>query len=54
MSPPWLKTNAELKGVLIDMNRELTPGIFLKGHEEDFFEVAMSLIKNAAEAMPQG
>ena len=54
MSRPWWKTNAELKGVLIDMKRELTPGLFLKGHEEDFFEVAMSLIKNAAEAMPQG
>ena len=54
MSRPWWKTNAQLKGISIDLGRDLSDNLLVRGHKDDLFEVTMNLIKNAAEAMPQG
>jgi two-component system, cell cycle sensor histidine kinase and response regulator CckA len=51
---PWWKTNSEKEGIKISLSRNLIPGCFVKGKESEIFEVAVNLIKNAVEAMPQG
>lgn len=54
MSRPWWKTAAEREGIKISINRYLKSDCFIKGKENELFEVAVNLIKNAAEALPGG
>ncbi len=54
ISRPWWKTNLERDRIHIDMESNLTKGCFVSGKESEIFEVLINLIKNAAEAMPEG
>ncbi len=54
MSKPWWKTRPEKEGVAVTLNRYLKKGCFVRGSENELFEVAVNLIKNAAEALPEG
>ncbi len=54
ISRPWWKTNLEKDGIHIEMETDLSNGCFVSGKESEIFEVLINLIKNAAEAMPQG
>lgn len=54
MSKPWWKTGPEREGVTISLKREIEPGCRVKGRENELFEVAVNLIKNAVEALPDG
>jgi two-component system, cell cycle sensor histidine kinase and response regulator CckA len=51
---PWWKTIPEKDGLTVNLNLDLKKGCFVNGKESELFEVAVNLIKNAAEAMPQG
>lgn len=51
---PFWKTNAERKGIKIDVKRRLPPGCFVNGMQNELFEVIVNLIKNATEALPNG
>ncbi|MGP8283533.1 MAG: ATP-binding protein, partial [Desulfomonilaceae bacterium] len=48
------KTNLEKDGIHIEMETDLSNGCFVSGKESEIFEVLINLIKNAAEAMPEG
>lgn len=54
MSKVWWKTFAEKKGIAIRMIQNLTRDCSIKGRENEVFEVAVNLIKNAVEALPLG
>lgn len=54
MSRPWWKTNPEREGIKITLTSDLRPGCLILGKENELFEVAVNLIKNAAEALPHG
>ncbi len=54
MSRPLWKTNPELKGITISLALQLEPDCIVRGKENEFFEVAINLMKNAAEALPNG
>jgi PAS domain S-box-containing protein len=54
MSRPLWKTNPELKGITISLALQLEPNCVVRGKENEFFEVAINLMKNAAEALPKG
>lgn len=54
MSKPWWKTEPEKNGLFIDMNHSLKEGCVIKGNDSELFEVAVNLIKNAAEALESG
>ncbi len=54
MSKPWWKTKPERDGVSVVLNRDLEAGCYVKGNENETFEVIVNLIKNAAEALPRG
>ena len=54
ISRPWWKTNLEKKGLQIKMGLNLKDGCMVLGKESELFEVLINLIKNAAEAMPDG
>ncbi len=54
MSKPWWKTQPEKDGLFIELNHDLHKGCFIKGNDGELFEVAVNLIKNAAEALEQG
>jgi PAS domain S-box-containing protein len=54
MSRIWWKTAPEKHGVSIDLEARLEPDCFVAGRENELFEVIVNLIKNAAEALPQG
>ncbi len=54
MSKPWWKTNPEKEGTTITLNRYLRRGCLVKGRESEIFEVVVNLLKNAAEALPEG
>lgn len=54
MSKPWWKTRPEKDGIKIELNRYVRKGCFVKGNENELFEVFVNLIKNAAEALPDG
>lgn len=53
-SLPWWKINPEERGKQIVLNKDLSRGCFVAGHEIDLCEVILALIKNAAEAMTEG
>jgi PAS domain S-box-containing protein len=54
MSKPWWKTEPEREGIKVSLKRELEPGCLVRGRENELFEVAVNLIKNAVEALPEG
>lgn len=54
MSEPWWKTNPEREGINVSLSLDLTEGCFVRGREDELFEVTVNLIKNAAEALPNG
>ncbi len=54
MSKPWWKTKPERDGLTISLNRYVRTGCHITGNENELFEVIVNLIKNAAEALPQG
>lgn len=54
MSSPWWKTSPEREGIKVTLKTNLGTGCLIMGKENELFEVAVNLIKNAAEALPQG
>lgn len=54
MTSPWWKTVAEKAGNKIVFSRKLIPGCVTRGNRGELFEMAVNLIKNAAEALPHG
>jgi two-component system cell cycle sensor histidine kinase/response regulator CckA len=54
MTRPWWKTNPEKEGITITLRKDLHSPCAVKGKESEMFEVAVNLIKNAAEALPGG
>ncbi len=54
MSQPWWKSEPERKGLIIRFSTEYGEGCHILGKENEIFELVVNLIKNAAEALPQG
>jgi PAS domain S-box-containing protein len=54
LSRQWWQVNAEARGAHIDVELELQPDCWVTGGQNEYFEVLSSLIKNAAEALPNG
>jgi len=54
LTKPWWKTNPEKQGVHVNLNLNLNPGCAVSGNRHEIFEVVVNLIKNAAEALPNG
>jgi len=54
LSKPWWKTRAGKDGIEIFLNRNLTRGCLVEGQESELLEVLVNLIRNAAEALPEG
>jgi signal transduction histidine kinase/CheY-like chemotaxis protein len=54
LTKPWWKTNPEKLGVHVNLNLNLNPGCVVSGNRREIFEVVVNLIKNAAEALPNG
>ncbi len=54
MSSPWWKTSPEREGIKVTLATDLGAGCLIMGKENELFEVAVNLIKNAAEALPRG
>ena len=54
MSRPWWQTEPEKKGIKVSLTSDLQNGCLVHGKEAELFDVVMNLIKNAAEALPQG
>ena len=51
---PWWQTDSKKEGAKIRLNLDLVEGCMVRGSESELFEVAVSLIRNAAEALPHG
>jgi PAS domain S-box-containing protein len=54
MTKTWWKTSPEKDGFQVRLATDLRPGCLVKGKKSEMFEVAVNLIKNAAEALPDG
>ena len=54
LTKPWWKTNPEKQGVHVNLNLNLNSGCIVSGNRHEIFEVVVNLIKNAAEALPDG
>ena len=54
ISAPWWKNNPEKKGIHVGLKHDLKKECMVLGKESEIFEVLINLIKNAAEAMPDG
>jgi PAS domain S-box-containing protein len=54
MSRLWWQTTPEKFGVRIILDRHLGQNCFVRGNSNEYFEVAVNLIRNAAEALPNG
>ncbi len=54
MTKIWWKTVPEKAGIVVRLVHNLAPDCKVKGREHELFEVAVNLIKNAAEALPGG
>jgi PAS domain S-box-containing protein len=53
-SKPFWKAEPEKKGIRVNLQLDLDEGCLVKGKENEIFEVLVNLIRNAAEAMPDG
>ena len=54
ISKPLWKAEPEKKGIKVDLQLDLEDGCLVKGQENEMFEVLVNLVRNAAEAMPDG
>lgn len=54
MSRPWWKTNPDRGGIKIVLNRNLSPECIVEGDDNELFELAVNLLRNAAEDLPEG
>jgi len=54
LTSPWWRSDANRRGVPIEMNVNLQEGCFVKGRKSQMIELSVNLIKNAIEAMPEG
>ena len=54
VSKPVWKSDPEKKGIKVNLQLNLEQGCLVRGKENEMFEVFVNLIRNAAEAMPQG
>ncbi len=54
MTETWWKTAPEREGVKILLQTHLADDCYVRGEENELFEVTVNLIKNAAEALPLG
>jgi CheY-like chemotaxis protein len=54
MTKPWWKTAPEREGISVGLHLDLVDGCWIKGKPNELFEVVVNLIKNAAEALPEG
>jgi len=54
MTSPWWKNAAEKAGTCITFSRKLEPACTVRGNRGELFEMAVNLIKNATEALPNG
>lgn len=51
---PWWKSNADKKGVKIDVKLDVGHGCKVYGFKDQLFQVVSNLIKNAVEALTEG
>jgi PAS domain S-box-containing protein len=54
VSKPWWRTRPEKEGISVTVHRKLQSECLVKGKENEVFEVIINLMKNAAEALPEG
>ncbi len=54
VSKPLWKSDPEKKGFKIDLQLNLEGGCLVRAHENEIFEELINLVKNSAEALPQG
>ncbi len=54
ISKPLWKAEPEKKGIKVNLLLDLEEGCLVQGKENEMFEVLVSLISNAAEALPAG
>jgi PAS domain S-box-containing protein len=54
VSQTWWKIVPEKMGILVTLTSSLADGCWVQGMESEIFEVAVNLIKNAVEALPDG
>lgn len=54
VSKPWWRTRPEKEGISVSVHRKLQSGCLVLGKENEVFEVVINLMKNAAEALPEG
>ncbi len=54
MSETWWKSVPQREGLNISLNTSLDSNCPVRGQEHEIFEVVLNLIKNAAEALPNG
>lgn len=54
MGKVWWKSGPEKDGIQIKLSEHLEPACKMSGRENELFEVAVNLLKNAVEALPLG
>lgn len=54
MSKTWLQTIPEKEGIKVSLDAKLHDGCLVEGEKNELFEVAVTLIRNASEALPHG
>jgi PAS domain S-box-containing protein len=54
LSKPFWKSSPEKDGLKISLTMHIAPDCYVEGRENELFEVVVSLLKNAAEALPWG
>ncbi len=54
MTKPWWKTAPVRRGTPVAVHLELDEGCLVHGRRNQFFEMMVNLVKNAAEALPSG
>jgi two-component system, cell cycle sensor histidine kinase and response regulator CckA len=54
MSKTWWKAIPEKQGINISLDMELQDGCLVECEKSELFEVVVNLVRNAAEALPQG
>lgn len=54
MTKIWWQTMPEKNGITVRLSADLQSGCMVEGRQGELFEVAVNLVKNAAEALPEG